>query len=372
MYKLIRKFLFLLSPEAAHDISLPLLSVLNKLGLLSLFKSNEKTNSVKVMGIEFPSRVGLAAGLDKNGSYISALSNLGFGFIEIGTVTPLGQPGNDKPRIFRIPEANAIINRMGFNNKGIDNLIENVNQARGKGFDGILGINIGKNLSTAVENATKDYLIGLRQAYFYADYITVNISSPNTPGLRTLQYGDELNGLLSAIKNEQMKLALEHKKYVPVAIKVAPDLTDKEVEAVAESILSNNMDALIATNTTLARDKVEGFGHAHEAGGLSGDPVKEQSTKIIAEFHKYLKGQVPIIGVGGISSAKDAEDKLKAGAALIQIYTGFIYEGPSLINDILKSDTINNHIDTVIENSTLEEATPKGSPEISKKSENEK
>ncbi|KAG1694851.1 Dihydroorotate dehydrogenase (quinone) [Nymphon striatum] len=201
--------------------------------------------------------------------------------------------------------------------KVIDYLVENVNKARGKGFDGVIGINIGKNLSTSVENATKDYLIGLRQAYYYADYITVNISSPNTPGLRTLQYGDELNGLLSAIKNEQMKLVLEHKKYVPVAIKVAPDLTEKEVEAVAESVISNNMDALIATNTTLSREAVEGYGHAHEAGGLSGDPVKDQSTKIIAEFHKYLKG--------------------------------FIYQGPGLISEILESETVNNHIDTVIE-----------------------
>jgi len=356
MYKLIRKILFLFSPEVAHDLSLPALSLVNKLGLLALFKSTAKTKSVKVMGIEFPSRVGLAAGLDKNGDYIQALSNLGFGFIEIGTVTPLAQPGNDKPRIFRIPQANAIINRMGFNNDGIDQLIENVNTARGKGFDGVLGINIGKNLKTKVENATKDYLIGLRQAYYYADYITVNISSPNTPGLRTLQYGDELNGLLSAIKNEQMKLALEHKKYVPVAIKVAPDLTEKEVEAVAESILANNMDGLIATNTTLSREAVKGLAHANEAGGLSGDPVKAQTTKIIAEFHKYLKGQVPIIGVGGISSAKDAEDKLNAGASLVQIYTGFIYEGPGLIREILESDAINNHKD--IENKAEAEPEP--------------
>ncbi|MEB8432289.1 quinone-dependent dihydroorotate dehydrogenase [Cocleimonas sp. KMM 6892] len=349
MYKLIRKFLFLFPAEVAHDLSLPALSLLDKVGLLRAVTPNVETKSIKVMGIEFPNRVGLAAGLDKNGDYISALSNLGFGFVEIGTVTPLAQPGNDKPRIFRLPEANAIINRMGFNNDGIDQLIENVNKARGNGFKGVLGINIGKNLKTKVEDATKDYLIGLRQAYYYADYITINISSPNTPGLRTLQYGDELNGLLSAIKNEQMKLALEHKKYVPVAIKVAPDLTEKEVEAVAESILANNMDALIATNTTLARDTVEGLNHANEAGGLSGDPVKTQSTKIIAEFHKYLKGQVPIIGVGGISSAKDAEDKLNAGASLVQIYTGFIYQGPGLISDILQSDAINNHQDTVID-----------------------
>lgn len=324
-----------MSPELAHDISLSSLSLLNKLGILYFFKPKFVGDPVTVMGIEFPNKVGLAAGLDKNGEYISALSNLGFGFIEIGTVTPRSQPGNPKPRIFRLPKANAIINRMGFNNHGIDHLIENVNKARNSGFTGILGINIGKNLDTAVENATRDYLIGLQQAYYKADYVTVNISSPNTPGLRTLQYGDELNGLLGALKNEQMKLALEFKKYVPVAIKVAPDLTDDQIKDVAESLLANNMDALIATNTTLSRDAVKGMNHAEEAGGLSGEPVKEQSTRVIGEFYKHLKDQIPIIGVGGISSAQDAKDKLDAGASLVQIYTGFIYQGPKLIKEII-------------------------------------
>jgi len=337
MYKLLQKILFLLPPEAAHDLTLTSLSLLDKIGVLELFKPKYSAVPIKVMGIDFPNPVGLAAGLDKNGEYISALSNLGFGFIEIGTVTPRAQPGNPKPRIFRLVKAKAIINRMGFNNHGIDNLVENVNKVRGAGFKGILGINIGKNLNTAVDNATKDYLIGLRQAYRYADYITVNISSPNTPGLRTLQFGAELNALLSAIKNEQMSLALEFKKYVPVAIKVAPDLTDAEIQGVAEALLSNNVDALIATNTTLSRDAVQGMAHAEEAGGLSGEPVKERSTKVIAQFYKYLKDQIPIIGVGGISSAQDAQDKLDAGASLVQVYSGLIYQGPSLIKQILKA-----------------------------------
>ncbi len=342
MYKLIAKILFLLPPEAAHNITLFLLSILNSLGILGFFKPKYRGEAIKVLGIEFPNRVGLAAGLDKNGEHIAALSNLGFGFIEIGTVTPRAQPGNPKPRIFRLTEAKAIINRMGFNNHGVDHLIENVNKVRGAGFKGILGINIGKNLDTTVECATKDYLIGLRQAYRYADYITVNISSPNTPGLRTLQYGAELNALLAAIKNEQMSLALEFKKYVPVAIKVAPDLNDEEIRGIAESLLSNNMDALIATNTTLSRDAVEGMAYADEAGGLSGEPVREQSTKVIAEFYKHLKDQIPIIGVGGISSAQDAQDKLDAGAVLVQIYTGLIYQGPGLIKQILKAQTAKN------------------------------
>ena len=318
-----------------HDVSLSSLSLLNKLGILTIIKPRFTGDPVTVMGIEFPNKIGLAAGLDKDGEYISALSNLGFGFIEIGTVTPRSQTGNPKPRLFRLPGANAIINRMGFNNHGIDNLIENVNKARNSGFTGILGINIGKNLDTAVENATRDYLTGLRQAYYKADYVTVNISSPNTPGLRTLQYGDELNGLLAALKNEQMKLALEFKKYVPIAIKVAPDLSEDQIKDVAESLLANNMDGLIATNTTLSRDAVKGMTHAEEAGGLSGEPVKELSTRIIGEFYKHLKDQVPIIGVGGIASAQDAKDKLDAGASLVQIYTGFIYQGPKLIKEII-------------------------------------
>ena len=337
MYKLFRRILFLLPAEASHDLALFSLSITNKIGLLNLLASTPTQTPVTVMGIEFPNKVGLAAGLDKNGKYIHALSKFGFGFIEVGTVTPKSQPGNPKPRLFRIPKAHAIINRMGFNNHGIDTLIQNVNFAKDGGFDGVLGINIGKNLSTSVEDAVSDYLIGLRQAYFYADYITVNISSPNTPGLRSLQYGKELDSLLSKIKEEQMSLSLEFKKYIPIAIKVAPDLSENEVKDVAESILRNNMDAVIATNTTLDKKVVEDLTHGDEAGGLSGEPVREMSTKVIAEFHKYLKDQIPIIGVGGIASATDAKAKFEAGASLVQVYSGLIYEGPGLVKRILKA-----------------------------------
>jgi dihydroorotate dehydrogenase len=354
MYKLLLKILFLLPPEAAHDVSLFSLSLLDKFGILRLFKPKYRGDAIRVMGINFPNRIGLAAGLDKNGHYISALSNLGFGFIEIGTVTPREQPGNPKPRLFRLPEAKAIINRMGFNNYGVDHLIENVNKLKGNGFKGIVGINIGKNLDTAVDSATKDYLTGLRQAYFYADYITVNISSPNTPGLRTLQYGDELNALLHAIKNVQMKLAFEFKKYVPIAIKVAPDLSDNEIKGVAESMLANNMDALIACNTTLSRDAVQGLAHADEAGGLSGAPVREKSTTVIAEFYKYLKDQIPIIGVGGISSAQDVKDKLNAGAVLVQLYTGLIYEGPGLVKKLIQAE--NSQVTAAIKNNPINDS----------------
>ena len=337
MYKLFRRFLFLLPAEASHDLALFSLSIANKVGLLRPIQTNPDHTSVTVMGIKFPNKIGLAAGLDKNGKHIHALSKFGFGFVEVGTVTPLAQPGNPKPRLFRIPKARAIINRMGFNNHGIDNLIQNVNLAKDAGFDGILGINIGKNLITTVEDAVSDYLIGLRQAYFYADYITVNISSPNTPGLRSLQYGEELDHLLSRIKTEQMSLSLQFKKYVPIAIKVAPDLSDEEVKDVSATLLANNMDALIATNTTLSKKAVDDLNHGDEAGGLSGEPVRDMSTKVIAEFHKYLKDQIPIIGVGGIASAADAQAKLDAGAALVQVYSGLIYEGPGLIKRILKS-----------------------------------
>ena len=288
------------------------------------------------MGIEFPNKVGLGAGLDKNGKHIHALSKFGFGFIEIGTVTPKAQSGNPKPRLFRIPQANAIINRMGFNNLGIDNLIENVQTAKEAGFEGIIGINIGKNLTTSVENAINDYLIGLNKAYLHADYITVNISSPNTPGLRSLQYGEELDNLLATIKNEQKILAKHHDKYIPIAVKVAPDLNDDEIKGVAESVLKNEIDALIATNTTLDKSTVDNLRYGQEAGGLSGEPVRNQSTRVIAEFYKYLQDQVPIIGIGGITSADDAKEKLDAGASLVQIYSGLIYEGPSLVKRIIK------------------------------------
>lgn len=335
MYALLQKLLFQLSPETAHHLSLSSLSVLNKLGILTLFKPKYEGQAVEVMGLKFPNKIGLAAGLDKNGDHIQALSNLGFGFVEIGTVTPRPQPGNPQPRLFRLPEAKAIINRMGFNNNGIDYLLEQVDKAREADFTGIIGINIGKNFDTAVEDATEDYLIGLRKAYPYASYITVNISSPNTPGLRDLQYGAELNKLLAALKTEQMKLVSEYKVYKPIAIKVAPDLDEAEIKDIAESLLDNQMDALIATNTTLARDAVAGMEHGDEAGGLSGEPVRERSTEVIRQFHAVLKDRVPIIGVGGVSSAKDAQDKIDAGASLVQVYSGLIYEGPGLIKKLL-------------------------------------
>lgn len=328
MYSLIRKLLFLLPPEISHYFTLKSLSLGDKLGLIKAVKASTPIN---VMGIEFPNRIGLAAGLDKNGEYIQALHALGFGFVEIGTVTPRPQAGNTKPRLFRLPKAKAIINRMGFNNKGIDYLTDRVAEAREGGFTGIIGINIGKNFSTKVEDATEDYLTGLRVAYPYADYITVNISSPNTPGLRDLQYGEELNNLLAALKVAQMELASQYKKYKPIAIKVAPDLDAEEIKEIAASLLDNNMDALIATNTTLSREAVTGMKNGNEAGGLSGAPVREMSTEVIRQFQACLKDQIPIIGVGGISSAKDAQDKIDAGASLVQIYTGLIYEGPELV-----------------------------------------
>jgi len=337
MYKLLQKILFLLPPEIAHHFTLSSLAILNKLGALNRIKPQSNQKEIEVMGIKFPNKIGLAAGLDKNGEYIQSLSNLGFGFIEIGTVTPLPQPGNPAPRLFRLPQANAIINRMGFNNKGVDYLTGQVANARKAGFEGVIGINIGKNINTAVENATEDYLIGLRNAYPYADYITINISSPNTPGLRSLQYGEELDKLLSAIKNEQMKLVASQKKYVPIAVKVAPDLGADETKGIAEALLANNIDCLIATNTTLSRDAVIGMKHSEEAGGLSGEPVREMSTEVIKQFYAVLKDQIPIIGVGGIASVKDAQDKLDAGAVLVQVYSGLIYEGPSLVKRLVNN-----------------------------------
>ncbi len=336
MYKLLQKLLFLLPPETAHHFTLNSLSTLNKLGLLKIMRPKSAGEEIEVMGIQFPNRIGLAAGLDKDGEHIQALANLGFGFVEIGTVTPRPQPGNPAPRLFRLPKARAIINRMGFNNKGIDHLTDQVANARKAGFKGIIGINIGKNFDTAVEDAIEDYLIGLRQAYPYADYITINISSPNTPGLRTLQYGEELDKLLSAIKREQLKLAASQKKYIPIAVKVAPDLEPIEITGIAMALLANSIDCLIATNTTLSRDAVIGMKYGAEAGGLSGEPVREMSTDVIKKFHKVLKTEIPIIGVGGISSAKDAQDKLDAGAVLVQVYSGLIYEGPSLVRKLVK------------------------------------
>jgi len=330
-YTGIRNLLFKLSPETSHELSLDMIGALGRLKLTGLFAAKVPSNPVTVMGVEFPNPVGLAAGLDKNADHIDGLAALGFGSIEVGTVTPRPQPGNPKPRLFRLPQAQAIINRMGFNNLGVDHLIEQVKASK---FNGVLGINIGKNFDTPVEKATEDYLICLRKAYAYASYITVNISSPNTPGLRTLQFGDSMDELLAALKKEQKLLTEEHGKYVPMAIKIAPDMNDEEIKLVAGKLMSHEMDAVIATNTTLDKSLVEELPHGDEAGGLSGAPVTEQSTHVVKVLAEVLKGQLPIIAVGGIMDGASAAEKIAAGASLVQLYTGFIYRGPELIEEV--------------------------------------
>ncbi len=330
MYKLIRPLVFLLAPETAHRASLKFLSFADKVGLLGLMYQDRSTKAVNVMGIRFPNRIGLAAGLDKNGEFIDALGKLGFGHIEIGTVTPRPQPGNPTPRLFRLVESEGIINRMGFNNKGVDYLLEQVKRSS---YTGVLGINIGKNFDTPVKKAVDDYVTGMQKVYPYADYITINISSPNTPGLRTLQYGEELRDLLTTLKSEQARLSENYQKYVPVAVKVAPDLGDSEIAKIAEILLEQKIDALIATNTTLSREGVEADPHASEQGGLSGKPLTTRSTLVIKKFADHLQGQIPIIGVGGVFSSKDASAKVAAGADLVQIYSGLIYQGISLIKE---------------------------------------
>jgi len=333
-YSLLRSLLFQLPAEVSHELSLEWMSAAHRLKLLRPFVSSVTDMPVEVMGIRFPNPVGLAAGLDKNGDHIDALGALGFGFLEIGTVTPRPQPGNPKPRLFRLKEKQAIINRMGFNNLGVNHLLERVNAAH---FKGPIGINIGKNFDTPVEEAASDYIKGLRAVYPYATYITVNVSSPNTPGLRSLQYGEALNELLDAIKEEQLALSQREGCYVPVAIKIAPDMLDDEIVMVARALKAREFDAIIAGNTTLARDQVKGYPNAHETGGLSGAPLTEKATHVIEVLHAELSGSLPIIGVGGIMSGEMAQDKIRAGASLVQLYTGFIYQGPRLIRDAVEA-----------------------------------
>jgi dihydroorotate dehydrogenase len=328
MYSLLRPLLFTLPPETSHNVTLAALRLAYKTGLTPLISKKPDPDPRTVMGLTFINPVGLAAGLDKNGAYIDALAALGFGFIEIGTVTPRPQPGNAKPRLFRLPEAEAIINRMGFNNLGVDTLIENVKQAR---YKGILGINIGKNFNTPIASAADDYLIGLRKVYPYASYIAINISSPNTKNLRQLQGGDELDALLSALKSEQEKLAEVHGKYVPLALKIAPDLDVAQVQQIASLLMRHRIDGVIATNTTLSRAGVEHLPLHAEAGGLSGAPVRHLSTTVISQLANELQGALPIIGVGGILSGADAREKVHAGATLVQVYSGLIYRGTDLI-----------------------------------------
>ncbi|ELT98522.1 hypothetical protein CAPTEDRAFT_193067 [Capitella teleta] len=307
-----------------------MISAGERLGLTRLISPTVPSKPREVMGLTFNNPVGLAAGLDKNGECIDGLGSLGFGFLELGTVTPVGQPGNPKPRMFRIPEKEALINRMGFNNLGVDQLIANVRKSQ---YKGVIGINIGKNLTTAVEDANRDYLSCLRKVYPHAGYVAVNLSSPNTPGLRKLQYGEALKSLLAALKEEQALLAKEYGRVVPLAIKIAPDMTDEEIAEVAAELVAFELDGVIATNTTLDRDKVSGFKTAEEVGGLSGAPLSQKSTEVIKILAGELSGKLPIIGVGGIMDAQTAADKIKAGASLVQIYSGFIFKGPELIRE---------------------------------------
>lgn len=333
LYAVARPLLFTLDPETAHNLTLPSLQRAASLGLTKLIARPE-ADPRKVMDITFPNPVGLAAGLDKDGAYIDGLASLGFGFIEIGTVTPRAQPGNPQPRIFRLPKANAVINRMGFNNGGVDAFVANVQSSQFfQNKEGVLGLNIGKNADTPIERAADDYLHCLEKVYPYASYVTVNISSPNTKNLRQLQGGSELDALLSQLKDAQSRLADSHKRYVPIALKIAPDIDNEQIKTIAGALLRYKMDAVIATNTTITRDAVKGLPHAEETGGLSGAPVFELSNTVIRALKSELGDAIPIIGVGGILSGKDAQAKIDAGASLVQLYTGLIYRGPSLVKE---------------------------------------
>lgn len=333
LYSLLRPIVFRLDPEKAHHFTLASLDLASKVGLLKA-SSRKSAQPTEMMGLTFPSLVGLAAGLDKNGDHIDSLGALGFGFIEVGTVTPRPQSGNPKPRLFRLSEAEAIINRMGFNNLGVDHLIEQVKKAK---YKGIIGINIGKNFDTPIEKAVDDYLIGLKKVYPYASYVTVNISSPNTANLRDLQQKDQLGGLLSALKQEQQRLHEETERYVPLVLKVAPDMDGKMIQAIAETLLAYNIDGVIATNTTVDREGVENLTHGQEQGGVSGAPLTAKSTEVVKKLYSHLGEKIPIIAAGGILSADDAQAKLDAGAKLVQVYSGLIYRGPQLVLDIIES-----------------------------------
>lgn len=333
LYALARPLLFSLDPETAHNVTLPALRRAAALGLTGIVRK-PKPDPRTVMGITFPNPVGLAAGLDKDGAYIDGLAALGFGSIEIGTVTPRAQPGNPRPRMFRLPAARGIINRMGFNNGGVDAFVANVQSSRFyQERQGVLGLNIGKNADTPIERAADDYLTCLRKVYPYASYVTVNISSPNTKNLRQLQGASELDALLSQLKEEQTRLADKYGHYVPLALKIAPDVDGDQIRNIGGALVRHGIDGVIATNTTLARRDVEGMRHAAEQGGLSGAPVFEQSNIVIRALKAEVGDAVPIIGVGGILSGRDAKAKIDAGAQLVQLYSGLIYRGPALVRE---------------------------------------
>ena len=332
-YKIARPILFRLDAERAHDLTLRGLRIAQRMGITSFLSPGHSKEPVKLMGLNFPNRVGLAAGLDKSGNCVAGFGSMGFGFVEVGTITPVAQEGNPRPRLFRVREHEAIINRMGFNNPGIETALDNIQKSR-KGFEGILGINIGKNKKTPNENALNDYLHCFRKSYTHADYIAVNVSSPNTSGLRELQTPKFARELLSPIMDEREKLKDETGKSVPVAVKIDPDMGTDQIKELSELFIELELDAIIATNTTVSRDSINDHRLSTETGGLSGSPLNEKSNKVIAKLHTELKDKVPIIGVGGINSKEDAQEKLSAGASLVQIYTGLIYQGPSLIKEL--------------------------------------
>ncbi|MGL6109505.1 MAG: quinone-dependent dihydroorotate dehydrogenase [Rubrivivax sp.] len=334
-YALTRPFLFGLDAEQAHDLTLDALARLQNSPADCLWRSPRVDDPVTLAGLKFPNRVGLAAGLDKNGRCIDGLGAMGFGFIEVGTVTPKPQPGNPRPRIFRLPQAHALINRLGFNNEGLQSFVANVQRARSfRKAGGVLGLNIGKNAATPIERAADDYLAGLEGVFAHADYVTVNISSPNTQNLRELQGDAALDALLAALQQRRLQLQAQHKRGVPMFVKIAPDLDEAQVGVIADTLQRHGIDGVIATNTTLERGAVQGLAHAGESGGLSGAPVLEASNRVIRQLRAALGKRYPIIGVGGVMSGDDGRSKIAAGADLVQIYTGLIYKGPGLVHEV--------------------------------------
>jgi dihydroorotate dehydrogenase len=337
-YALARPFLFGLDPEAAHELTLGSIARLQNTPAQCLWSQPRVDDPITFAGLRLPNRVGLAAGLDKNGRCIDGLGAMGFGFIEVGTVTPKGQPGNPKPRMFRLPEAQALINRLGFNNEGLDTFLGNVRRARSfRAGGGILGLNIGKNAATPIGQAADDYLAGLTGVFPHADYVTVNISSPNTKNLRALQSDEALDALLGALTEHKALLEQQQARRVPMFLKIAPDLDDEQIGVIAATLQRHGVDGVIATNTTIAREAVEGLPHAQEAGGLSGAPVREASNRVVRALRQALGPAFPIIGVGGVMSAEDAKAKVAAGADVVQLYTGFIYRGPALVPEIARA-----------------------------------
>jgi dihydroorotate dehydrogenase len=332
LYRLARPFLFCLDPETAHGAGLALLDAMHSVGATRLLARRAPALPVRAMGIDFPNPVGLAAGMDKNGDHIDALLGLGFGFVEVGAVTPRPQPGNPRPRIFRLTEAGAVINRMGFNNLGVDHLVENLRRRENRG---IVGINVGKNFDTPIERAAEDYVACLTKVYPFASFVTANVSSPNTSGLRDLQHDELLNHLLGELARTRAELKQSSGRQVPIAVKIAPDLDLQGIDAIAEKVLAHGLDAVIATNTTLSRAGVEHLPASREAGGLSGAPLRARATEVVARLAQVLGGRVPVIGVGGISSASDASEKLLAGATLVQLYSALVYQGPQLVGRIV-------------------------------------